>query len=111
MIGGSRKMVVYDDVEPTDKIRIYDSGVNLHHSGDTDVGHPDYRMRIDYRNGDIHIPHLQGKEALTLEVEHFVDCIRHNHVPLSGGAQGLQLIRMLEAATQSMVMKGQPIPL
>jgi predicted dehydrogenase len=85
--------------------------VNLQHSGDAEKSNPDYRMRIDYRKGDIHIPHLQGKEALTLEVEHFVDCIRNDRAPLSGGAEGLQLIRTLEAASQSLFLKGQPIPL
>lgn len=111
LIGGSRKMVVYDDVEPTDKIRVYDAGVKLGQYGDAEQGQPDYRLRIDYRKGDIWIPHLEGKEALRLEVEHFVDCIRHKRAPLSGGPEGLQLIRTLEAATQSLFLKGQPIPL
>ncbi len=110
LIGGSRKMVVYDDVEPTEKLRIYDSGVNLGQVADSEKG-ADYRMRIDYRKGDISIPHLDGKEALRLEVEHFVECIRHERAPLSGGPEGLQLIRTLEAATQSLFLKGQPIPL
>jgi predicted dehydrogenase len=110
-IGGSKKMVVYDDVEPTDKVRIYDAGISLEPTGNGDNGEPDYRMRIDYRKGDIWIPHLQGKEALNLEVEHFVDCIRNERPPLSGGPEGLQLIRTLEAAMQSLFLKGQPIPL
>jgi predicted dehydrogenase len=110
-IGGSRKMVVYDDVEPTDKVRIYDAGVNCEPSAGIEQGQPDYQMRIDYRKGDIWIPHLQGKEALHVEVEHFVDCIRHNRAPLSGGPEGLEIIRTLEAATQSLFLKGQPIPL
>lgn len=111
LIGGSRKMVVYDDVEPTDKIRLYDTGVDLEHSGGIEDGENDYRLRIDYRKGDIWIPHLAGKEALTLEVEHFVDCIRNERPPLSGGPEGLRLIRTLEAATQSLFLKGQPIAL
>jgi predicted dehydrogenase len=110
-IGGSRKMVVYDDVEPTDKVRIYDAGVNFEPSAGVEKGQPDYQMRIDYRKGDIWIPHLHGKEALHVEVEHFVDCIHHNRAPLSGGPEGLELIRTLEAATQSLFLKGQPIPL
>jgi predicted dehydrogenase len=77
----------------------------------TDIGLPDYRMPVDDRKGDIWIPHLEGKEALTLEVEHFVDCIWNERPPLSGGPEGLQLIRILEAATQSLFLKGQPIPL
>jgi predicted dehydrogenase len=111
LIGGSRKMVVYDDVEPSDKVRVYDAGVKLGSTNGADKGQADYRLRIDYRKGDIWIPHLDGKEALTLEVEHFVDCIRTERPPLSGGPEGLQLIRTLEAATQSLFLKGQPIPL
>jgi predicted dehydrogenase len=110
-IGGSRKMVVYDDVEPTDKIRVYDSGVKLGQATEEEKSQADYRLRIDYRKGDIWIPHLEGKEALRLEVEHFVECIRNKREPLSGGKEGLQLIRTLEAATQSLFLKGQPIPL
>jgi predicted dehydrogenase len=111
LIGGSRKMVVYDDVEPTEKLRIYDAGVNVGTANGIEKGQPDYRLMIDYRKGDIWIPHLEGKEALRLEVEHFLDCIRHERAPLSGGPEGLQLIRTLEAATQSLFLKGQPIPL
>jgi predicted dehydrogenase len=111
LIGGSRKMVVYDDVEPTEKLRIYDAGVNVGASNGIEKGQPDYRLLIDYRKGDIWIPHLEGKEALRLEVEHFLDCIRQERAPLSGGPEGLQLIRTLEAATQSLFLKGQPIPL
>lgn len=111
LIGGSRKSVVYDDVEPTEKIRLYDAGVDLEHSGGVEDGQSDYRLRIDYRKGDIWIPKLDGKEALTLEVEHFVDCIRNQRTPMSSGQEGLRLIRTLEAATQSLFLKGQPIAL
>ena len=111
LIGGSRKMIVYDDVEPTEKIRIYDSGVKLGHTNNGDKNNPDYRLRIDYRKGDISIPHLDTKEALSVEVDHFIDCVRNHRAPLSGGPEGLQLIRTLEAATQSLFLKGQPIPL
>ena len=111
LIGGSRKMIVYDDVEPTEKLRIYDCGVNVATAAGATRGQADYRLMIDYRKGDIWIPHLEGKEALRAEVEHFVDCIRHERAPLSGGPEGLQLIRTLEAATQSLFLKSQPIPL
>lgn len=110
LIGGSRKMVVYDDVEPSEKLRIYDTGVDVAQPT-CPKGHADYRLMIDYRKGDICIPHLSGQEALSQEVTHFVDCIRAGRKPLSGGAEGLQLVQMLEAATQSLFLKGQPIPL
>jgi predicted dehydrogenase len=111
LIGASRKMVVYDDVEPTDKVRVYDTGVNYSPSIGIETGATDHQMRIDYRNGDIWIPHLERTEALAVEVEHFVDCIRHGRAPLSGGKEGLEIIRILEAATQSLFLKGQPIAL
>jgi predicted dehydrogenase len=111
LIGGSRKMIVYDDVEPTEKVRIYDSGVNVAPANGAAKGEPDYRLLIDYRKGDISIPHLDGKEALHVEVDHFVDCIRHQRTPLSDGQQGLRLVRVLEAAQQSLQLKGQPIAL
>ena len=104
-------MVDYDDVEPTDKVRVYDAGVNYSPSTGIETGATDYQMRIDYRNGDIWIPHLERREALTIEVEHFVDCIRHGRAPLSSGTEGLEIIRILEAATQSLFLKGQPIAL
>jgi predicted dehydrogenase len=111
LIGGSRKMIVYDDVEPTEKVRIYDSGVNVAPANGAAKGEPDYRLLIDYRKGDISIPHLDGKEALHVEVDHFVDCIRHQRTPLSDGKQGLRLVRVLEAAQRSLQLKGQPIEL
>ncbi len=112
LIGGSRKMIVYDDVEPTEKVRVYDSGVSVGRSADpASERASDYRLLIDYRKGDIWIPHLDTKEALRTEVEHFVDCVQNGRVPMSGGHEGLQLIRTLEAATQSLFLKGQPIPL
>src|ERR1700730_16000151 len=84
-IGGSKKMIVYDDLEPTEKIKVYDKGITLN-------GSPDkaQQLRIGYRAGDMWAPHISAKEALQSEVEHFVDCLRHGKTPISSGASGLR---------------------
>lgn len=105
-IGGSRKMIIYDDVEPTEKIKIYDKGITL--SGSPDKAH---QLRIGYRAGDMWSPHIPAKEALQAEVEHFVECLRTGKRPLSSGASGLRVIEILEAANRSMKEHGKPIRL
>jgi len=100
---GSRKMVVFDDMEPTDKIRIYDKGVDVRPEA---VSSDDY-LRV--RFGDILIPHTGTGEPLRAECRHFLDCIRGKSVPLSDGAHGLQVIRVLTAAQQSLDLDGVPV--
>ncbi|UZE48042.1 Gfo/Idh/MocA family oxidoreductase [Rhodopseudomonas sp. P2A-2r] len=103
-IGGSRKMIVYDDVEPTEKIKVYDKGITLNGSAENA-----YQLRIGYRAGDMLAPHISSKEALQTEVEHFAHCIRSGSQPISGGESGLQVIEILEAASQSMTEQGRPV--
>jgi predicted dehydrogenase len=105
-IGGSRKMIVYDDVEPTEKIKIYDKGITLN-------GSPEkaQQLRIGYRAGDMWAPHIPAKEALQTEVEHFVDCLRNSKLPISSGVSGLRVVEILEAASRSVREEGKPIRL
>jgi predicted dehydrogenase len=103
-IGGSRKMIVYDDVEPTEKIKIYDKGITL--NGSPEKAH---QLRIGYRAGDMWAPHLAAKEALQTEVEHFVDCLRNGKSPISSGASGLRVVEILEAASRSIKEQGRPV--
>jgi len=105
-IGGSRKMIVYDDVEPTEKIKIYDKGITL--NGSPEKAH---QLRIGYRAGDMWAPHIPTKEALQTEVEHFVDCLRNGNRPISSGISGLRVVEVLEAASQSIRAQGKPIRL
>src|SRR3954449_6932915 len=105
-IGGSRKMIVYDDVEPTEKIKIYDKGITL--NGSPEKAH---QLRIGYRAGDMWAPHIPTKEALQTEVEHFVDCLRNGNRPISSGISGLRVVEVLEAASQSIRAQGRPIRL
>src|ERR1700704_1023705 len=105
-IGGSRKMIVYDDVEPTEKIKIYDKGITL--NGSPEKAH---QLRIGYRAGDMWAPHIPAKEALQTEVEHFVDCLRNGRFPISSGVSGLRVVEILEAACRSIREQGKPIRL
>jgi predicted dehydrogenase len=105
-IGGSRKMIVYDDVEPTEKIKIYDKGITL--NGSPEKAH---QLRIGYRAGDMWAPHLAAKEALQTEVEHFVDCLRTGKIPVSSAVSGLRVVEILEAASRSIKEQGRPVRL
>ncbi len=105
-IGGSRKMIVYDDVEPTEKIKVYDKGITVNGSSDTA-----HQLRIGYRAGDMWAPHLPAKEALQTEAEHFVACIRGGVAPISGGASGLRVVEILEATSRSIAAQGSPVQL
>jgi predicted dehydrogenase len=105
-IGGSRKMIVYDDVEPTEKIKVYDKGITV--NGSSEKAH---QLRIGYRAGDMWAPHISAKEALQTEVEHFVDCLRNGKTPISSGASGLRVVEILEAASRSIAEQGRPVRL
>jgi predicted dehydrogenase len=106
LIGGNRKMIVYDDVEATEKIKVYDKGITVNASAEAAQ-----QLRIGYRAGDMWAPHLPAKEALQTEVEHFVDCVRTGTSPISNGITGLQVVRILEAASRSIQARGSPVPL
>jgi predicted dehydrogenase len=103
-IGGSRKMVVYDDMEATEKVKVYDKGITV-------SPEKDLQLRIGYRAGDMWAPHLPAKEALETQVEHFVDCITNGVAPRSDGASGLRVVEILEAASQSIAARGNPVSL
>jgi predicted dehydrogenase len=106
LIGGSRQMIVYDDMEPSEKVKVYDKGITV-------TNRPDslYKMLIGYRTGDMHAPQLDMTEALRLEAQHFAECILRGTRPVTDGYAGLRVVRMLEAATQSMKRHGAPINL
>ncbi len=97
LLGGSKKMVVYNDVEPSEKIRVYDKGVAVDLSGQEVTA-----FTPIYRASDVLIPELDRTEALTVETGHFIDCIENGTRPLTGGEEGLQVVRMLEATGESL---------
>lgn len=106
LIGGSRKMIVYDDLETTEKIKVYDKGI-IYDPSPENV----HQLRVGYRAGDMWAPHLAATEALHTEARHFIDCIENGTKPISDGVAGLRLVEILEAASQSMTLRGQPITL
>jgi predicted dehydrogenase len=104
LIAGSRKMIVYDDIEPTEKVRVYDKGVTTNRVGDREA---DYQTLVSYRTGDVWAPKLDPTEALHYVVAEFLDSIRAARKPLTDGEAGLRVVRVLEAAQRSMKSGGQ----
>lgn len=102
LVGGDKKMVLYDDVEPVEKIRIYDKGIDIN---------PEQITAFNplYRGGDIVIPKIDQSEALKKLSEHFVDCIKNKKTPLTNGQQGVEVLRILEAIEKSLDLNGQLI--
>jgi predicted dehydrogenase len=106
LIGGSRKMIVYDDLEASEKIKVYDKGLTMRQGAD-DV----YQMLVGYRSGDMWSPQLEIAEALHTEARHFVDCIERGATPLTDGRSGLRVVQILEAASRSMRERGRIVEL
>lgn len=104
LVGGTQKMIVYDDLEATEKVKIYDKGVML---SDTNNEENRYRQLVEYRVGDMLAPAYDLTESLRVEVEHFVECIVERKQPLSSGEAGLRVVKILEAANASL-LSGRP---
>jgi predicted dehydrogenase len=102
---GSRKMAVFDDMEASEKVRIYDKGVDR--AGEV----VSYGDALTVRSGDILIPKISLQEPLRLECQHFVDCVREHKTPLTDGTGGLQVVRVLSAAQASLEQGGTPVRL
>jgi len=105
-IVGSKRMIVYDDVEPLEKIKIYDARVELPPHYDTFA-----EFQYSYHYGDRYIPHIKQEEPLKVECQHFLDCIRHGRAPLTSGERGLEVVKILEAASTSLKQNGASVPL
>jgi predicted dehydrogenase len=104
LIGGSKKMVVYDDNEPSEKVKIYDCGVTC-----TEKKEDVYQMLVQYRTGDMLAPKLDTTEALKLMSKEFIDSINQNRKPFTDGEAGLRVTRLLEAANESLKEKGRVV--
>jgi predicted dehydrogenase len=100
LISGEKQMLVWNDLEVDEKIRVYDKGVN--------ISSPEglYDVPVKYRAGDMWAPHLEQIEALTQELTYFVDCIVNDQTPMNDGKAGLRVVRMLEAASESLRQRG-----
>lgn len=99
LIAGSRRMIVYDDIEPTEKVRVYDKGVTRNENGPDEE--ETYKTLVSYRTGDVWVPQLDPTEALHYVCAEFLNSIRDSRPSVSDGAAGLRVVRLLEAAQAS----------
>ena len=106
LVGGSRKMIVYDDLEPSEKIKVYDRGIDVNNNPESV-----YRMLVSYRSGDMYAPRLDLTEALQVEVAEFARAVTTGAAPVTDGRAGLRIVQLLEAATESMHKNGQMVAL
>jgi predicted dehydrogenase len=105
-IVGSERMIVYDDVAAQEKIKIFDVRVERPPHYDTFA-----EFHYAYHYGDLYSPYIKQDEPLKSECQHFVDCIRSGKTPLTDGARGLDIVRILEASSASLKVNGAPIEL
>ena len=108
LIAGSSKMILYDDIEPTEKVRVYDKGVTANRVNDREAA---YQTLVSYRTGDVWAPKLDSTEALRYVVAEFLDSIREGRKPLTDGNAGLRIVRLLTAAQQSIKNGGLAVNL
>ena len=101
LIGGEKKMLVWNDLEADEKIKIYDKGVNITSREGL------YNLLVHYRSGDMWAPQIEQIEALNKELAYFVDCIMTDKTPVNDGNAGLRVVKMLEAASTSLKLRGQ----
>lgn len=104
LIGGEKKMLVWNDLEPDEKVRVYDKGVSVE-GGESSV----YELLVSYRSGDMWAPKVEQTEALTAEAQYFVDCVEKNQRPFNDGLAGLRVVEILEAADVSLSRRGEPV--
>jgi predicted dehydrogenase len=101
LIGGEKKMLVWNDLEADEKLKIYDKGVDVKSQEGV------YNLLVSYRSGDMWAPQIEQVEALRLELGYFVECIKKNEKPFNDGCAGLKVVRMLEAASESLSKRGE----
>jgi predicted dehydrogenase len=103
LIGGEKKMLVWNDLEADEKIKIYDKGVQMTSREGV------YELLVSYRSGDMWAPKIEPTEALRLELGYFVECIQNDQTPINDGEAGLRVVTMLEAAEESLKQKGEAV--
>jgi predicted dehydrogenase len=105
LIGGEKRMVVWNDLEVDEKVKVYDKGV--------EITNPEgvYDLLVSYRSGDMWAPKVEQTEALKMECGYFIDCIKNNTTPFNDGRAGLKVVKMLEAADRSIKERGKIVPL
>jgi predicted dehydrogenase len=109
LISGDKKMLVWDDLSPDEKVKIYDRGVDVKSANGAKNGI--HELLVSYRSGDVYIPKLEATEALKAEAQYFVECVEKGQDPFNDGRSGLQVVRLLEAADESIKQGGKRIEL
>ena len=105
LVAGDEKMIVWDDLSSDEKIKIYDKGVDIKNRDDI------YNLLAEYRSGEMNVPVVKNIEALKLETEYFVDCLKNNKIPINDGKAGLRVVKILEASDISLKNGGKEIKL
>jgi len=105
LIGGEKKMLVWNDLEADEKLKIYDRGVQMGN------GQGLYELMVSYRSGDMWAPRVEQTEALRVELGYFIDCIEKNQTPINDGVAGLRVVKLLEAADRSLADRGRAVQL
>jgi len=100
LIGGERRMLVWDDLQADEKVKVYDKGIDTSRASD---------LRVNYRAGDMWAPRIEPVEALQLETQYFADCITNGKPAVNDGYAGLRVVRMLEAIDASISQKGRMV--
>ena len=103
LIGGEHKMLVWNDLDADEKVKVYDKGVKITNREDL------HELLVSYRSGDVWAPKVEQTEALKVELQYFIDCIVHDQTPFNDGAAGLRVVRLLEAADQSLKDRGRVV--
>jgi predicted dehydrogenase len=103
LLGGEKKMVVWNDVEADEKLKVYDKGVDI------TSGQGVYELLVSYRSGDMWVPKVEQTEALANEAKYFVKCILEDQTPFNDGEAGLRVVNLLEAAEQSLQAGGKAV--
>ncbi len=105
LIGGEKQMLVWNDIEADEKLKVYDKGVSVA------TGQGIYELLVSYRSGDMWSPRVEQTEALAVEAKYFIDCVSKNEKPFNDGQAGLRIVRLLEAADKSLKQRGVPVQL
>jgi len=108
IVGGSKRMMIYNDMEPSEKLKVYDKGFSIDAAPAVE---PDYQLMISYRSGDMHAPQLDMREALAVEVDNVVQAILGKEPLVVDGRAGARVVRILEAAQTSIDQGGAVVPL
>jgi len=103
LIGGEKKMLVWNDLEADEKLKVYDRGVQIAN------GEGLYELLVSYRSGDMWVPKIEQTEALKAELGYFLECIEKDETPFNDGIAGLRVVKMLEAAGQSLKLRGETV--